>query len=139
MREAVLHEEGPVRISATALVTPAGSWPLLTLGAARLRRVEPDVTLLQILFIVGMIALGSGLKGWWQGEGWGPGVTAAAVAVLAFWVWRAALQRDVLAVVVEIDGESVEVWRTRDEAAAERLLAAIESARPLAPVQLARA
>lgn len=137
MRDVVLHEEGPVRISAAALVTPAGSWPLLTIGAARLRRVEPDVTLLQLLFIVGMILLGSGLKGWWRDEPWGPAATAAALALLALWGWRAALQQDAVAVVVEIDGESVEVWRTVDEAAAERLLVALEAARPLTPAGLA--
>ncbi|WP_373044811.1 DUF6232 family protein [Vulgatibacter sp.] len=139
MIEIARHEEGPVRITDTALITPAGRWPLLVVGPARLRWVEPDVSWLQLVFMAAIIALGLGARASWHGEPHGLPVLGAGLLLLVLGFWGASHRRPSVALLIEVDGAVIEAWRSEDEEAVQRVLTALEEARVLVAAPAARA
>lgn len=124
-------EEGAVRVTASTLITPAGSWPLLAIGGARTVRIEPDVGVVQGVFILALIAAAIGIKRLLGGGPWALAFLGLAAAIAAAGFVAARRRRPMIGLIIEHDGAAVEAWRSPDEAAVLRLAAAIERARPL--------
>ena len=123
-------EEGPVRVTATTLVTPAGSWPLLAIAGARPVRIEPEPGVLQGVFVLALIAGAVGLKRLFGDGEWALAFLGAGAALGGIGVSTALRRRPAIALQIDHDGSTVEVWRSADEAAVLRVVRAIEQARP---------
>lgn len=130
MAEATHLQEGPVRVTNTALVTPSGSWPLLAIGGARPVRVEPDVGWVQAIFVLAFVAVGIAIKRVLVGADHALPFFGAAAGLASLGLVAARRKRPIIALHIEHDGAQVEVWRSPDEAAVLRVVAAIEKARP---------
>ena len=124
------HEEGPVRVLPSSLVAPRGTWSLLAIGGARCVRMEPDVSWVQGIFLVAIVATAVALKGWWNGSAYALPFGATALALFVGGFLAARKNRPCYVLLIEHDGATIEVWRSFDEAAVQRTAAAIEKARP---------
>ncbi len=114
----------------SSLVAPRGTWSLLAIGGARCVRIEPDVSWIQGVFLVAIVATAVALKGWWSGSAYALPFGATALVLYAGGFVAARKRRACFALLIEHDGATIEAWRSFDEAAVQRAALAIEQARP---------